>query len=317
MEPASIFLYLAYLAVMLSAWWLGLQLVRHFRLYFLSAFLGYLVASNLLALVNLVVNSLSADFLAALPPPSLPRVYMLFGMVGIPLLAVSYFFLLAFVSGLLDRAPSLAVRLGSAALWLAFAVLFVLRIHFELRRQPQPLLLSLGNVLGTACFLAPLALLVGLALKAWRRGAADGLRDFRGFAAAALAAYLLFFLALAVSSLWPGRRWLSPLLLFLANFLPLLSLRRVLDKRYRPVPHGPAVAPALAAFAAHFRLSEREREVLDLLLQGKSNKEIDGELFISAHTVRNHVHNIYEKLGVGSRLQLMNRVRSWLEKKSV
>lgn len=50
-------------------------------------------------------------------------------------------------------------------------------------------------------------------------------------------------------------------------------------------------------------LSDRELQVLQLLAAGKSNREIAGELFISVGTVKRHVHNIYQKLGVGNRIQ--------------
>jgi pimeloyl-ACP methyl ester carboxylesterase/DNA-binding CsgD family transcriptional regulator len=48
-------------------------------------------------------------------------------------------------------------------------------------------------------------------------------------------------------------------------------------------------------------LSVREREILNLLARGSTNLEIGRELFISEKTVRNHVTNIFEKLGVRSR----------------
>jgi DNA-binding NarL/FixJ family response regulator len=51
------------------------------------------------------------------------------------------------------------------------------------------------------------------------------------------------------------------------------------------------------------RLSLREREVLALLGQGWSNESIGKTLFISPHTVRTHIQNILEKLGMHSRLQ--------------
>ena len=51
------------------------------------------------------------------------------------------------------------------------------------------------------------------------------------------------------------------------------------------------------------RLTSRELEVLKLVAQGMSNKEIATELFISENTVKNHVRNILEKLHLHSRME--------------
>ncbi len=48
-------------------------------------------------------------------------------------------------------------------------------------------------------------------------------------------------------------------------------------------------------------LTSREAEVFDLIEQGCSNKEIGRRLYIEVATVKNHVHNIFEKLGVSRR----------------
>jgi len=51
-------------------------------------------------------------------------------------------------------------------------------------------------------------------------------------------------------------------------------------------------------------LSARELEVLKLILDGKSYKQMEDALFISIHTVKSHVYNLYRKLGVKSHRQL-------------
>jgi two-component system, NarL family, nitrate/nitrite response regulator NarL len=51
-------------------------------------------------------------------------------------------------------------------------------------------------------------------------------------------------------------------------------------------------------------LSEREREIVQLVAQGFRNREIGEKLFISEQTVKNHLHNIFDKLGVSDRLEL-------------
>ncbi len=61
------------------------------------------------------------------------------------------------------------------------------------------------------------------------------------------------------------------------------------------------------------RLTERELEVLRLVAQGKSNREIAGDLYISENTVKNHVRNILEKLHLHTRMEaVMYAVREKL-----
>ncbi len=51
-------------------------------------------------------------------------------------------------------------------------------------------------------------------------------------------------------------------------------------------------------------LSQREREIVALVAQGFKNKEMAERMFISEQTVKNHLHNIFDKLGVSDRLEL-------------
>jgi DNA-binding NarL/FixJ family response regulator len=61
------------------------------------------------------------------------------------------------------------------------------------------------------------------------------------------------------------------------------------------------------------RLTEREQQVLALMIDGRDNAEIAGELFISQSTVKNHVASILAKLGVENRVQAVVRaVREWM-----
>lgn len=58
-------------------------------------------------------------------------------------------------------------------------------------------------------------------------------------------------------------------------------------------------------FCEHFHLTERENELCQLLYKGVPTKEIARLLCISINTVNRHIANVYRKVGVGSRLELM------------
>lgn len=55
-----------------------------------------------------------------------------------------------------------------------------------------------------------------------------------------------------------------------------------------------------------YNISNREKEIVRLLLKGEDQKSIEDKLYISFHTVKNHVYSIYRKLGVKNRVQLFN-----------
>lgn len=53
----------------------------------------------------------------------------------------------------------------------------------------------------------------------------------------------------------------------------------------------------------HTLLTKREKEIFSLLIKDNSTKQISEELCISEKTVRNHISNVIQKLGVSSRIQ--------------
>lgn len=63
---------------------------------------------------------------------------------------------------------------------------------------------------------------------------------------------------------------------------------------------------ALEKYFSKYNISEREREIIFLVLEGKSNKEIEDTLYISIGTVKNHIYSVYRKLKIKNRTQLVN-----------
>lgn len=77
----------------------------------------------------------------------------------------------------------------------------------------------------------------------------------------------------------------------------------------------PSVFEALRAAPNHgggddrFGLTDREREIMELVARGRSNSDIAGQLYLSPKTVKNHINHIYAKLQVTSRVEA---VATWL-----
>ena len=64
------------------------------------------------------------------------------------------------------------------------------------------------------------------------------------------------------------------------------------------------------AHALLHELTERQREVYDLIILGKTNKEIMSELFIEQSTLKSHINQIYKKLNIKSRSELKSNVNT-------
>ena len=96
----------------------------------------------------------------------------------------------------------------------------------------------------------------------------------------------------------------SLMLLFL-NLCPLIWLKILFPRYYLNGLSFLGDLSILDVITKKYKISSREREIVELLLQGSSNKEIENKLFISLNTVKNHIYRIYQKLGVKSRGQLV------------
>ncbi len=107
---------------------------------------------------------------------------------------------------------------------------------------------------------------------------------------------------------------LSPVFLVVLSACAILRAARLLSAdpaipgQAEPADAGVPIVPVQARAVmpdARWDLSDREREVFALLVAGYENAGISERLFISPHTVKNHVSNVYRKAGVRNRLELM------------
>jgi DNA-binding NarL/FixJ family response regulator len=93
-----------------------------------------------------------------------------------------------------------------------------------------------------------------------------------------------------------------------SGYLPKSAEPRELVEAIRAIRNGDryfpaAISAALAQRQARGKLSEREHEVLVMIVKGRSNKEIAAAMGISENTVKVHTTRVFEKLNVADRLE--------------
>jgi DNA-binding CsgD family transcriptional regulator len=281
---------------------------RAYRLPFLKPFAWFLVFNNVLALVNLTSAYACANllgFCAGFGYTTFPKV--LGPTARLAQLGIVYA-LFAVIAGLrrrrLSRTFNAAFAAAAAALLASYVAGAVLPAGHAWRST-----LAWGQL---AVFLlgvlAMLCALLGLAIGSRRIPGAAERRAVRLFALSYFAAYAVF----VVTFRLPVNVQFFPnaLALLAINVIPLIWFGRPFAAAYAAPPASADGREAFEAFCRARGLSPRECDVLGLILRGKSNAQIEKELYISIHTVKNHITSIHGKLGVRSRWQLISLFHS-------
>ena len=100
--------------------------------------------------------------------------------------------------------------------------------------------------------------------------------------------------------------FLTILPVFLINIFSLLRIKLFISRMF-PDQISQYINPErIEMIYSKYNISKREIEILELVCNGKSNKEIEDQLFISLPTIKEHISNIYKKTKVKNRVQLTN-----------
>lgn len=132
----------------------------------------------------------------------------------------------------------------------------------------------------------------------------------------------VFLKAVSLSILCSNLYAVTSILLLIIN---LLTVQYVYKKDFSSVFFGNGNVDqkqlteeeSLNMVAENHRLTERERDVMFLAYEGLTNPDIAEKLYISRHTVKRHIHNIFEKLDVSTRMELVHMVHTQMKDQTV
>lgn len=283
------------------------QLLATYSSEFLRHHFYYLAAFHAFAFYGLWGQILTRAVLASIDAEAgvVEVVTGVLPVLGVPFLFVSWIMLLSMACSMFGRTfkpawyslHAVVFLVLAAGLWTAISAL-----------QAEAPLVGIGAIealamIGTELFYFS----VFLAL-VWR---------FRGTAEAEKRRVLLTF-ALLLAGAYAARSLLAALVLVdvrlgavallavhASNLPPLLYLRANADRVFAPVKAEQATNVGVQHALDRYGVTKRERQIVEKICLGKTNKQIAEELFISLQTVKDHTHRIYSKIGINSRLQLV------------
>jgi|GEM_PF-5744221 len=288
------------------------RLYKTYRFSYLRNFVYFLIFMNAFGFLKIVgrffLYVMLAD--AAGVPQVFSRIDAAVTFIAYPFLVVSTYFFYATLSSWVKQPVTRRFNLSFSAVELTVLVLVFLEMY-QLIHAPSghPVFAMMMFVFIASCGFFEF-------LGVWQlfryRGAVDSAQQH--FIGQMASYYLVVFIVFYVLKLGFWGPFVSriayPLMYCSMHLYPLYRLQLFLKEfvvQQSLLPLDEAWLEEL--FTAH-RITPREQEIVRLLLQGRSNAQIESTLFISIRTVRNHVHSIYKKMGVQNRLEMTHRFQN-------
>ena len=318
MNYLSIALYIFSVSIGFSTIYITYEMSRKYRLKYLSTYLYFLISFYLLGFFNLIGRYLALTALGGQPQQTRMLVNYLFGFMNFPFVVLSIYLFLYLMRGFLGKKSLPTFNKFYFGFWAAIFLFQVLLTKNYFDTNDDRILSYFYQGINfislfSLCFIALYILLKSRELTDLNQKKAA--RNF------GLIYLLCFGFAFTVTSKFvlpyfgPYKVLILIFLYFTLNLPPLLYIRFYLNKYYLKPLNRPETEAESQGFFLKYEISKREQEIILLMLQGKSNNDIQKELFISLHTVKNHIYNIYQKLKVKNRLQISNLIAKYLQDK--
>jgi DNA-binding CsgD family transcriptional regulator len=288
---------------------------KTFRFDYLQSYIYYLVLYYVYGLYGLIGTFLARLMLQNLqsPAPVIEAFGYYIPFLGVPFIMASWYMFIKFCHELVGKKPSssftIAYFLFQVIFFFVYGFIVLKLSRHEVEKYQQVTFL----ILVSFAVIEAITLIMALSQIYFFN---DKIKDnFRrkamiNFAHINLAVHIA---TITLSLLSTGNTIIAGIYLFVyftGNIPPLLNLGMYLykyDKMQKPSASVEGIN--LHDLVIRYGISKRESELIELISQGKTNKEISETLFITLQTVKDHIHHIFQKTGVRNRVELMNIIR--------
>ena len=269
--------------------------------YSICTSIGYL-----LLFFYLYANTNLTEGLMTLPIDSVRNLIELFYiLIGIGLI---YYMLSALMS---FRNLSLSKR-WKLAIWILILFLIIVFLSKFLLREENILFNAFNLFLNNLYYLILIVEVIMLiaSLFFWKKNDKRANKQIsRSFSLFYLSRYVIIFLGILILSKYEMSGLVTYAIIFsspvVANIMPFIWARFFFLRYAEEMQKQLSKTIDVDSICKEFKISNREREVIQLILKGKNNHEIEEALFISYHTVKNHISNIFRKLNVRTKHDLI------------
>lgn len=300
------------MAVAVAGIWISHQAIHTYNSNFHRNYFYYLITFYAFAFYGIWGQVLMRALLSFLDTDHavVAKVVGFLPVLGIPFLCISWILLVKMGYGLMERPHNSKVVHFHAIFFIGLVPLawglYVLFFQEHWLLGEQLIFAEIGLILFLE--LVSVLLFTGLVLPHTKQYKTSKRKILRTFV---LLMLLTFGLRVALLPfLFSGIWWVAPILLlyFLSNFIPLFYLKHHSDTVFVPVYAGLPNTEKKEMLCKKYGITKREREIVDGICEGKTNQQIADELFISLQTVKDHTHRIYSKIGIKSRMKLVQLV---------
>jgi DNA-binding CsgD family transcriptional regulator len=300
-----IFMYMIALFIGTWAAFYTHQMYKLYRLDLLRHFLNYTIFFNLSLFVYQISEYVFFNLLGSESTNLPPNVRVILSLIGFMVEFGMAYSLVNASLRLLGRESFRRIDHGFIAAISLFGISFVIGMTLFIQTGSDEWIMMTYRVLVIAAILSMCSALIVTTLCRRLGHTVMKKKAIRAFGGLYLLKYNLTFAVFLLPS--SVRLYAVAVILILSNFIPIIWLKQFFVKYFVDIDSS-RTESILEMLSREYRISKREREIIELILKGKSNKEIEDILCISFSTVKNHIYNVYQKMGINSRGQLMHLV---------
>jgi len=293
------------------------NLQRKYRPKYLSTYFHYLIAIHVYWFIVFIIPNLLVLILKdnSLSRPS--TIYWLFILFSYPIVMISiYLFAAFFLNLVFERIPKGAV-IAFISAYVLLAVWMIYALHQSVGDERQSILTFIYMVVRILSGFIRFGVIAFVFVLTFRPEHKREIPFIRTICLLYFVVFVIYYI-LRPEIDYAGNNFVfyfTPFMYLLINLPPLFYLKKYLSKHFRQSVFGQAENLNFKHIFDEHGLTNREQEISALMIEGRVNKEIADELYISIKTVRNHIYNIFQKFKVNNRTKFFIMMRNLVDDK--